>query len=78
MSVKTSVVTEEAIDEDDNNTNNDNNAVSLVVNSTNTRRTAIVPLLTLREKKVSSTELLGKSIERATAIAADARLVPKR
>lgn len=48
------------------------------MNSTNICYTAIVPSLILREKKVSSAELLSKSIERATAIATDTRLVPKR
>lgn len=76
--VKTSVVIKEVTDKDDNNTNNGNNAISLVINSTNICYTTIVPLLILREKKVSSTELLGKSIERATTITTDTRLVPKR
>lgn len=78
--VETSVITEEAIamDEDDDDADDDDDAASPVVNGTNTRRAAAVPPLTPREKKVSGAELLGKSMERAAAIAADARLAPKR
>lgn len=72
---KTPVVTEETIEEEDDN---DNSPATPSMNGVNTRRAGAVPLLTPREKKVSGAELLGKSIERAAAIAAEARLAPKR
>lgn len=57
----------------------DDGPVTPAVYGANTRRAgAVPPLLTPREKKVSGAELLGKSMERAAAIAAEARLAPKR
>lgn len=72
----TAITKEVVVEEEEDN---DNSPVTPAINGTNTRRASIVLLLlTPKEKKVSSAELLSKSIERAATIAIEARLVPKR